>query len=370
MNRDHGELRSAKRVVVKIGTNLLTGNEGIDADYIDSISEEFAGLLQEGRQLLLVSSGAIGFGARELGITSRITDIRMRQACAAIGQPLLMYRYRSAFARHGTIIAQVLLTREVFNNRRSYLNLRNAVEQLLSLGSVPIFNENDSISTEEIGNAFGDNDRLSALVASKVDADLLTILSDIDGLYDGDPKSNPDAGRISRVEEVDERIMSYAGSAGSEFSTGGMTTKLKAVRIAAAAGCATVLAHGREERILSRILTGEDVGTLFLPGEKLSNRSRWILNSAPKGTIVVDEGAVRALRRHKSLLASGIRKIEGVFDAGDVVRINDVAKAVPAYNSRELERLIGKHTSEVVEIFGEDRREEIARPEDIVFVEG
>jgi glutamate 5-kinase len=356
------------RVVVKIGTNLLTGNGGIDGAYIDSVGEQFSRQLAAGRQLLLVSSGAIGLGAGELGITSRVSDIRMRQACAAIGQPLLMYRYREAFARHATTIAQVLLTREVFDNRRSYLNLRNAVEQLLDLGSVPIFNENDSISTEEIGTAFGDNDRLSALVASKVDADLLIILSDIDALYDGDPKSNPRARRIGRVEQVDERIMSYAGSAGSEFSTGGMATKLKAARIAAAAGCATVLAHGREERILERILEGEDVGTLFLPGEKLSNRSRWILNSVPKGTIVVDEGAVEALRRHKSLLASGIKRIEGVFNAGEVVEINGVARAVPAYNSRELESLIGKHTSEVTEIFGAERREEIARPEDIVFL--
>jgi glutamate 5-kinase len=354
--------------VVKIGTNLLTDSGGINSSYIEEVSSQVAGLIEENRQVLLVSSGAIGLGAGELGITSRITDIQLRQACAAIGQPLLMYRYRSAFARHGLIIAQVLLTREVFNNRRSYLNLRNSVERLLELGSVPIFNENDSISTDEIGTAFGDNDRLSALVASKVDADLLVLLSDIDGLYDSDPKENPQAVRIGRVEEVDDRIMSYAGSAGSEFSTGGMATKLKAARIAAAAGCATLLAHGREERILARLLAGEDIGTLFLPGEKLSNRSRWILNSVPRGSIIVDNGAVEALRHRKSLLASGILRVEGVFNAGDVVQINDVAKAVPAYNSRELERLIGKHTSEVTELFGAGRREEIARPEDIVFL--
>ncbi len=369
MSGERNGVRSAKRVVVKIGTNLLTCKAGIDGEYIDSVGEQFARLIGEGRQLLMVSSGAIGFGAGELGFTSRVSDIRMRQACAAIGQPLLMDSYRSAFSRHGAIIAQVLLTREVLNNRRSYLNLRNSVEQLLSLGAVPIFNENDSISTEEIGTAFGDNDRLSALVASKIDADLLVLLSDIDGLYDGDPKHNPNARRISRVEQVDERIMSYAGSAGSEFSTGGMETKLKAVRIAAAAGCATVLAHGREEDILARILAGEDIGTLFLSGDKLSNRSRWILNSAPQGSIVVDEGALEALRRNKSLLASGVHRVEGVFEAGEVVQINDAAKAVPAYNSRELEQLIGKHTSEVNRIYGDKRREEIARPEDIVFLQ-
>jgi glutamate 5-kinase len=355
-------------VVVKVGTNLLTRGNSLDTDYMDRISAQISALLERGLQVLLVSSGAIGMGAAELGLTRRVTDVKMRQACAAIGQPLLMYQYRESFSRYNVRIAQVLLTRDVLDRRSSYLNLRNSVEKLLSLQVVPIFNENDSISTDEIGNAFGDNDRLSAMVASKIDADILIILSDIDALYDGDPKGNTPVNRIGVVEKIDEQIYSFAGSPGSLFSTGGMTTKLKAASIAANAGCRTVLAHGREENILDRILSGEDIGTLFLAREKLSARSRWILNSLPKGKIVVDEGAMRALRRHKSLLPSGILAVEGVFNGGDVVQINEEAKGVPAYNSTEIENLIGKHSSEVTRIYGGDRRKEIARPEDIVFL--
>ncbi len=357
-----------KRVVVKVGTNLLTRGNAIDTEYVDRISEQIAVLIGRGLQVLLVSSGAIGMGAFELGITRSVTDIRMRQACAAIGQPLLMYRYRESFSHHDIRIAQVLITRDVLDNRSSYLNLRNSVERLLGLQVVPIFNENDSISTDEIGNAFGDNDRLSAMVASKIDADVLIILSDIDALYNGDPKGEEKVERVPVVEHIDRQIFSYAGTAGSEFSSGGMKTKLKAAEIAAGAGCRTVLAHGREPDILARILIGEDIGTLFLARKKLSARSRWIMNSVPKGKIVVDEGAIRALRRHKSLLPSGILAVEGVFNEGDVVRINDSAKGVPAYNSTEIESLIGKHSSEVTRLYGNERREEIARPEDIIFL--
>jgi len=362
------DFSATTRIVVKIGTNLITTENSLDIEYMDTISRRIAELERQDRQVLLVSSGAIGMGATELGISTRVTDVRMRQACAAIGQPLLMHQYRESFRPHNVRIAQVLITREVLNNRRSYLNLRNSVEELLGLKVVPIFNENDSISTDEIGNAFGDNDRLSAMVASKVDADLLIILSDIDALYDGDPKSGADVHRVPVVEQVDEKILSYAGTPGSRFSTGGMLTKLKAASIAAAAGCRTVLANGKEPEILQRILSGEDIGTLFLAREKLSARTRWILNSAAKGKIVVDEGALNALRTHKSLLPSGITAVEGVFKQGDVVRINDVAKAVPAYNSSEIETLMGKHTRQVTELYGSARRDEIARPEDIVFI--
>ncbi|MFW6207739.1 MAG: glutamate 5-kinase [Spirochaetota bacterium] len=359
---------TTKRIVIKIGTNLITTENALDTEYMDTISHQIAELVENDYQVLLVSSGAIGMGATELGFATRVTDVRMRQACAAIGQPLLMHQYRESFVPHNIRIAQVLITREVLNNRKSYLNLRNSVEELLDLHVVPIFNENDSISTDEIGNAFGDNDRLSAMVASKVDADLLVILSDIEALFDDDPKGGREVHRIPVVEQVDDEILSYAGSPGSRFSTGGMLTKLKAASIAASAGCRTVLAHGRQPRILQRILVGEDIGTLFLAQEKLSARTRWILNSSPKGKIVVDEGALAALRRHKSLLPSGIKSVEGIFNEGDVVLINEVAKAVPAYNSSEIESLMGKHTRAVTELYGSARRDEIARPEDIVFV--
>src|SRR6056297_2811852 len=370
---EHGGIRvrdfsTTKRIVIKIGTNLITTENSLDIAYMDTISGQIAELVKQDHQVLLVSSGAIGMGATELGITRSVKDIRMRQACAAIGQPLLMHRYRESFSRHDIKIAQVLITRDVLDNRSSYLNLRNSVERLLGLKVVPIFNEKDSISTDEIGTAFGDNDRLSAMVASKVDADLLIILSDINALYNGDPKGTQDVKRIPVVAQVDEQILDYAGTPGSRFSTGGMLTKLKAASIAASAGDRTVLSHGKEPRILQRILDGEDIGTLFRAQEKLSARTRWILNSVPKGKITVDEGALSALRDHKSLLPSGIKSVEGVFQQGDVVQINDVAKAVPTYNSREIETLMGKHTREVVALYGNARRDEIARPEDIVFM--
>lgn len=357
-----------RRIVIKVGTNLLTRGNALNTEYMNVLCAQIAELRERGYQVLLVSSGAIGMGASELGLTSSVTDILMRQACAAIGQPLLMHQYRDSFQRHNLRIAQVLMTREVLNNRKSYLNLRNSVEKLLSLGVVPIFNENDSISTAEIGTAFGDNDQLSAMVASKVDADVLIILSDIDALYDGDPKGDKPVNRIPVVRKIDGTIFSYAGTPGSTFSTGGMKTKLKAAAIAANAGCRTVLVDGRSADIISRILSGEDIGTLFLARERLSARTRWIMNSVPKGKIVVDEGALKALRRHKSLLPSGIVSVEGIFKSGDVVQINDVAKAVPAFNSSEIETLLGKHSSEVSRLYGSSRREEIARPEDIVFL--
>lgn len=358
----------ARRVVVKVGTTTLTSVEGIDEDYIAKLAEEIGELRRSGREVLLVSSGAIGLGARELGIKGRVQDIKMRQACAAIGQPILMNTYKGIFAAEGIRIAQVLLTKEVLDNRKSYVNLQNSVETLLELDVLPIINENDCVATDEIGTAFGDNDRLSALVASKVDADLLIILSDIDALYDKDPRRHREARPIHTVESLSPEILSSAGRPGSSVGTGGMTTKLQAVRVAENAGCRTIIAHGKEPRVISRLMAGEELGTVFLAQRRLKNRSRWILNSEPKGRIVVDEGAMEAIRHHKSLLPTGVRRVEGVFEAGAVVLVNDSVKVVSGFNSSELESLIGRHSSEVPGIVG-DSRKLIARPEDMVFLE-
>ncbi len=360
--------KALKRLVVKIGTNLLTRDNTLDIRYIESISSQISGLRKRGIQVLLVSSGAIGMGASHLGLQSSITDIKMRQACAAIGQPLLMHRYSESFGKYAIPIAQVLLTREVLDNRKSFLNLKNSIETLLSLGVIPIINENDSVSTAEIGNAFGDNDSLSALVASKVDAQLLVLLTDIDGLYNADPRKDNSARQIKTVEAITEETFSFAGSAGSTFSTGGMKTKLNAALIAGTAGCKTIIAHGKKENILERIIDGEEEGTLFMPGEKISARARWILNSVPRGRINVDSGAVEALKKHKSLLPSGVVSVEGVFDSGDVVSINGIAHAVCSFTSTEMESLAGKHSKEIKRILGSGRRDVIARPEDIVFL--
>ncbi len=361
---------NTKRIVIKIGTATLSRNGGIDTDYVRNMARQIAELSRDGRQVLLVSSGAIGMGAGPLKLKGPIADLKLRQACAAVGQPLLMQEYRTAFAELGRVVSQVLLTAEVLSKRKSYLNLRNAIETLLHLGVIPILNENDCVSTDEIGTAFGDNDKLSALVASKIDADLLIMLTDIDALYDKDPRSHPDAVPIRIVEEISDVILRAAGKKGSLYSTGGMKTKIAAAKIAATAGCRIVLARGREENILRRILAGEEIGTLFIPREdKLSNRKRWILHSRPEGTIHVDDGAMAALKTKKSLLPKGITKIEGTFPVGAVVMINAQAKAVTSLSSAELRELAGKHSSRIRQALGPDRRDVAAVPEDIVFLE-
>ena len=363
--RDFSEI---KRIVIKIGTNTLAKDSGVDSEYIASIAGQVAGLIRQGKQVLIISSGAIGMGAGQLQLDGPVGEMKMRQACAAIGQPMLMAEYRKAFAMHSITVAQVLLTAEVLANRKTYLNLRNSIETLLNLTAVPIMNENDSVSTEEIGSAFGDNDTLSALVASKIDADLLIILSDIDGLYDMDPRKHGDAQKIEAVYEITKDIEKAAGTAGTTHSTGGMKTKIEAAKIASNAGCRIVLADGKTNNVIERIIEGENIGTIFMPKCKLSNRTRWILNSTPAGTITIDEGALNALGNRKSLLPSGITAVTGTFDAGSVVMLNDAAKAVCSFSSEELTSLIGKHSSEIRQILGKHRKDVVATPEDIVFL--
>ncbi len=379
------DFSKAKRIVVKIGTNILTKKGGIDAAYVRRIARQVNSLLKTGRQVVIISSGAIGMGRGQLsgyrgirpsgtregqsGLVGRVKDIKMRQACAAIGQPLLMAEYRKSFARYGVTVAQVLLTAEVLNNRRTYLNLRNSIETLLKLSVVPILNENDSVSTDEIGSAFGDNDRLSALVASKIDADLLIMLSDIDALYDKNPRKFADARPIHAVFEITADIIRSAGDRGSKHGTGGMKTKIEAAKIASNAGFRIVLADGRSKNVIGRIIAGEEIGTVFMPKRKLSNRSRWILNSSPAGTIFIDEGAMRAVKNHKSLLPSGVISIKGTFEAGAVVMLNDNAMAVTSIGSSQLKVLAGKHSTEIKKLLGPTHRDVVAIPEDIVIID-
>ncbi len=363
------DFSKTKRIVVKIGTNVLSKNDGIDAAYVRQIARQITSLLQTDRQTVVVTSGAIGMGAGQVEYDGKVKGMKMRQACAAIGQPLLMAEYRKSFAKYNVKVAQVLLTAEVLNNRRTYLNLRKSIDTLLTLGVVPILNENDSVSTDEIGTAFGDNDRLSALVASKIDADLLIILSDIDALYDRDPHKHSDAKRIPTVFEITDEIVKSAGRAGSKHATGGMKTKIEAARIASDAGCRIVLADGRQKNVIDRIVAGEQIGTVFMPRRKLSNRSRWILNSQAAGTIHIDTGAMRAVKNHKSLLPSGITSVDGSFEAGDVVMLNDSAKAVTSVGSTQLKALAGKHSTEIKKLLGPKHRDVVAIPEDIVFID-
>jgi glutamate 5-kinase len=363
------DFSTAKRIVIKIGTATLTQDNVLDCEYIQTIACQIKAVVESGKQVVLVSSGAIGMGAAQLALREPPREIQMRQACAAIGQPLLMAEYNRAFAQCGLTTSQVLLTAEVLDHRQTYLNLRNAIETLLKLNTVPILNENDCVSTDEIGTAFGDNDRLSALVASKLDADLLILLSDIDALYNKDPRLDPAAERIDTVLEITDEIINTAGNRGSQFSTGGMKTKIKAAQIASDAGCRMVLTNGREPHVIDRIIQGEAIGTIFLPKRRLSNRARWILHSTPCGTIRVDQGALRAIENHKSLLPSGVVSVEGSFESGDVISINSHAKAVTSLSSDQLQRLIGKHSTEIKKLFGPDQRDVVAIPEDIVFID-
>ena len=368
------DFSSVKRIVIKAGTNLLSSETGIDMERIRAIVDQIASLKELGYQIILVSSGAVGLGAKALGHNSPVVYIAMKQACAAIGQPLLMSAYREEFQRHNLLPAQVLITKSILNNRKSYNNLRSSVSMLLAMGVIPVFNENDVVSTAELKDVFGDNDRMSALVASKIDADLLILLTDIDGLYTGNPRTDENAVLIHTIPEITPEIMSYAKGAGSAFATGGMKTKLLAAGIAQKGGCGTVIASGYEKNVLTRILRGEELGSYILPETRLSQRERWILNTTPRGSIIVDEGAKRALFAHKSLLPSGIKGIEGVFGKGEVAAIIDAegsvfAKAVPYFDSTEIEKLQGHKSSEIETVLGKGSKDVIFRPEDVVFTE-
>ena len=333
------DFSKTKRIVIKVGTNVLTGADGVDTSLIRVLAKQIAKLVQQGRQVILVTSGAIGMGAAALGITKRVSDVKRRQALAAVGQGILMHQYQRAFSAYSQKVGQVLLTDAIMSNRKYYVNLKNAVETLLQMQIVPIVNENDCVSIEEIGLAFGDNDRLSALVASKIDAELLILLTDVAGLYDRDPQQCADARLVPVVYEVTARIEQMAGQAGSAFATGGMKSKIAAIRIAAQAGCKVVLAHGRQKGVIQRIIGGEELGTLFLPKRRLSNRKRWILNCQATGEIVIDDGAAGALQNNRSLLLVGVTGVNGTFKAGDVVRIGNVAKGVCSLSSAELSEL-------------------------------
>lgn len=388
------ELKGANRIVVKIGTATIArpkgaparitgaagdgghqgaatdaGRGGVDTEYIYRVAAQFADLVRAGKQLILVTSGAIGMGARELGLTKRVTEVRMRQACAAIGQPLLMDEYRRAFGVFGLTAAQLLVTRDTWDDRASYLNLRATVETLLEDRAIPVFNENDCVSTAEIGNAFGDNDRLSAYVASKIDAELLIILSDVDSLYDADPRENPDAKPIPYVKELSKEHLAAAGGRGSEFSTGGMKTKLAAVAIARDAGCRVVIAHGREHNVIARVSAGEPIGTLFDAAHALKNRVRWLKNSQPRGAITVDEGALAAIKARNSLLPRGVTAVSGDFSRGAVVLVNGAAKIVTNFSSAEIATIMGKRSEEIEAILGKGTPHVIARPEDTAFLD-
>jgi glutamate 5-kinase len=329
-----------KRLVIKVGTNVLSKNNRIDSDFIQILARQISELVAQGKQVILVTSGAIGMGARILKITKPIKEVKIRQACAAVGQGTLMREYQDAFAKYNQTVGQVLLTNRIMSYRKNYVNLKNTVETLLSMSVVPIINENDSVSVDEIDLAFGDNDKLSALVASKIDAELLIILTDVEGLYDADPKIDRDANLLSLVYEITPSIESMAGNAGSEFGQGGMKSKIEAIKIASQSGCKVVLAQGRTNNVIQEIISGKEIGTLCLPLRRLSNRKRWILNANSNGSIYIDKGALNSLRNRKSLLHVGLTKVEGHFAAGEIVNIGGIAKGITNYSAEALRQML------------------------------
>jgi glutamate 5-kinase len=358
--------------VVKIGTSVLTDPQGrFDAVHFARLTADLADAAR-GRELVVVSSGAIALGVERLGLASRPKDIPGKQAAAAVGQGVLMHRYESALGPAGFVTAQVLLTHDDFANRTRYLNARRALDCLLEQRALPIINENDTVSVDEI--KLGDNDSLAGLVVGLIEADLLVVLSDIDGLFTADPRMNPAATRIDEVAKVTPEIERLAGGTVSGMGTGGMHTKVRAARRAAEVGCPTVIASGRRVGSLLQILAGEPVGTLFLAGtEKLPSRKRWMAHALkPKGVLTVDDGAKKALLSQKrSLLPSGLREVVGTFKHGDPVDIADPSGAVFArglagYSSDELRRLVGKKSSEIEAVLGYKYLDEVVHRDDLV----
>ncbi|MBA7491533.1 Glutamate 5-kinase [subsurface metagenome] len=353
---------------------LVSPKKRLRLGRIRKIVGEIASLKKKNYEVIIVTSGAIGMGSSRLHLNEKSSSMPQKQAIAAIGQNLLMSVYEKLFRRYGSIVAQVLLTAEDLRDRKRYLNVRNTLFTLLNYKVIPIVNENDTVAVEEI--QFGDNDTLSALIASKVEADLLIVLSDIKGLYTADPRKDKKAKLIRVVEEITPWMESVAGKAGTLRGTGGMWTKIQAAKVATGSGVTMIVADGNRDRVITSLMEGEDVGTKFLPRKtKLSSRKRWIAFNLPlSGRIFVDEGAKRALiEKGKSLLPSGIVKVEGGFEIGDGVRIVDsqgkeFGRGLVYYSSSEVERIAGKKTKDIQQILGHKDYDEVIHRDNLVIL--
>jgi len=366
-------LKEVRRVIVKIGSRVLTAKtRTLSQTIFDRLAREVSAIKKNRLEVIIVSSGAIAAGMARLGLLEKPKTMPQKQASAAIGQSALMWNYERAFSFYGQKVAQVLLTREDLSHRDRYLNARNTLLTLLDFDVIPIINENDTVAVEEI--KFGDNDNLSALVTNLANADLLIILSDIDGLYDRDPRLHKNAKLIPLVSAVTAEMEKKATGTLSAISIGGMVTKLQAARKAAFFGVPTILANGMVEGILERIMRGEEIGTLFTPEvNKLTSRKHWIaFTLKPLGNIVVDEGAKKAiLQKGKSLLPSGILAVEGKFSRGDPVVLVDgkgqgFAKGLVNFTALEINKTKGLKTAEVESKLGYKPRDEIIHRDDLV----
>jgi glutamate 5-kinase len=370
-------IAAAQTVVVKVGTRVLTQKEGtLDYQRIEQLAEEIHAISAGGRKVVLVSSGAVGAGISLLGLNGRPTDLAKLQAVAAVGQTHLIQTYDRTLARHGRRAAQVLLTLEDVDDRIRYLNVRNTLVSILEFGAVPIVNENDTVSVEELKTTFGDNDRLAAMVTNLIRAQLLIVLSDIEGLYDGDP-SLPTSKLVSTVERIDERVLSFVRDRKTGLSKGGMASKLEAARMVTTAGENMIIASGRQPNMLTKIMAGETHGTLFLAqGKGISQFKRWLGFSAQvRGRIQVDQGARKAiLEKGRSLLAAGVVGTQGDFQKGDVVALCDdegqvVARGLSNYSSADVERIKGLKSDKIAQVLGRRPYEEVIHRDNLAIVQ-
>ncbi|MCL2032363.1 MAG: glutamate 5-kinase [Methanomassiliicoccaceae archaeon] len=366
-------LGEVERIVIKVGTTTITkGSSMASKEMMDSIARQVKELKDGGKEVLIVTSGAIGIGLNVMGVKPHPSDIPLRQAASSVGQSILMQKWNESFQEYGLTVAQILLTMDIYSDRDSVLNLNNTVDVLLSHNIVPVFNENDAVSIKEIDAVFGDNDTLSALVASRMDADLLLILSDVEGLYDRNPKKYDDAKFISVVTEVTKEIEDMAGDPVTGLGVGGMKTKIKAAKICKDAGCRMIIASSEVDNVIGKAISGEEAGTLFISDMHIGKKRRWLKTARSYGVIMVDEGACKAILGHRSLLPAGITEVQGNFSRGDVVSICHngavVAKGTPQYDSVEIQKIKGKHSSSIKDTLGHAMKSAVILSEDMVIL--
>ena len=370
-------LKKAKRIVVKVGTSTITyANGKRNFSQIDRLARELSDLQNQGKEMILVSSGAVAVGVDRLGLPAKPSTIPGKQACAAVGHGVLMHTYEKLFADYGQIVAQVLITRTEAIDRHRYTNCRNTFMTLLQQGVIPIVNENDVVALDEL--KIGDNDNMSALVAGIVDADLVIILSDIDGLYTANPATHPEATLVHTVPEITPEIEASAGGVGSSRGTGGMATKIQAAKAATNSGIQLVIASGTEKNAIPRILQGEEIGTLFVSREnRLQFRKRWLAFGAKiQGSIVVDDGCAKAIRKAGgcSILPAGICQVMGDFQTGSTVSVIDkegheLARGLVHYTSSELDRIKGCKSADIENILGHKNFDEVIHRDDLVILQ-
>lgn len=376
MSNNRQLVSEASTWIVKVGSRSLTGDDGLlDQAQVANLARQLIMLVEMGKRVVLVSSGAVASGVGKLGLASRPSDLATLQAVAAIGQTHLIHVYEQTFAKHGRLAAQVLLTASELDDRVAYLNVRNTLRRLLELGAIPIINENDTVAVDELKTTFGDNDRLAGMVAGLLEGSLLVILSDVQGLYDRDP-SDPNARVVPTVERIDESIEEMVRDRKTGVSKGGMASKLATAKFVTNSGQSVIIGWGRGPDVLVQLARGESIGTLFVPQSKaISPRKRWIGFSAqPSGQLSVDQGAARAMCEDgRSLLAIGIKTVEGDFGKGDVVSIinehaTEIARGLINYNATQVKQIRGCRSDRIEQILGQCPYEEVIHRDNLAIV--